>query len=62
MSRPQKMHKPIKANFNNVLAAIGAGIGKGKQAAIKAGESTVRESYPVHGKGAADSPQKPKSR
>jgi hypothetical protein len=28
--------KPIKGSFNNILAAIGAGTGKGKRAAEKA--------------------------
>jgi hypothetical protein len=33
MSRPQKMHKPIKGKFNNILAAVAMGSGKGKTAA-----------------------------
>lgn len=33
MSRPQKLHKPIKASFNNILSAVGMGSGKGKRAA-----------------------------
>jgi hypothetical protein len=33
MSRPQKVHPPIKGNFNNILAAVAMGIGKGKAAA-----------------------------
>ena len=36
MSRPQKMHKPIKGKFNDILAAIGEGTGQGKRAAGKA--------------------------
>jgi hypothetical protein len=35
MSRPQKMHKPIKGDFNTVLAAVAMGSGKGKRAATK---------------------------
>jgi hypothetical protein len=30
MSRPQKIHKPIKARFNQILAAVATGQGKGK--------------------------------
>jgi hypothetical protein len=33
MSRPQKVHPPIKGNFNNILAAVAMGSGKGKMAA-----------------------------
>ena len=35
MSRPRKLHKPLKADFNKVLTAIGLGSGKGKTAATK---------------------------
>jgi hypothetical protein len=35
MSRPQKMHKPLKGDFNSILAAVGMGTGKGKQTALK---------------------------
>ncbi len=31
MSRPQKIHKPIKGAFNNILASIAAGTKTGKQ-------------------------------
>jgi hypothetical protein len=31
------MHKPLKGDFNNILAAVAAGTGKGKRAAKKAG-------------------------
>ena len=52
MSRPQKMHKPIKGGFNNILAAVALGTGKGKQTAnelqsrreiIKASEPTPKK-------------------
>lgn len=33
MSRPQKMHQPIKGDFGSILAAIAMGSGKGKKAA-----------------------------
>ena len=29
------MHKPIKCEFNNILAAVAMGGGKGKQAAVE---------------------------
>jgi hypothetical protein len=35
MSRPQKIHKPIRGLFNNILAAIGEGTGKSKHIAQK---------------------------
>lgn len=33
MSRPRKMHKPIKGSLNGILAAIGMGSGAGKKSA-----------------------------
>jgi len=33
MSKPQKMHQPIKGDFGSILAAIALGSGKGKKAA-----------------------------
>ena len=33
MSRPQKMHQPIKGDFSSILAAIAMGSGKGKKTA-----------------------------
>jgi len=33
MSRPQKMHQPLKGDFSSILAAIAMGSGKGKKAA-----------------------------
>ena len=46
MSRPQKIHKPINGAFNNILAAVAQGTGKGraaakKLAAAKAAQTTV---------------------
>jgi len=35
MSRPQKIHKPIKAPFNSILAAVGMGSGAGKRTATR---------------------------
>lgn len=31
MSRPQKIHKPLKGAFNNILAAVALGDGKNKR-------------------------------
>jgi len=36
MSRPQKMHTPIKGTFNSILASVAAGTGKAKRMAKKA--------------------------
>lgn len=33
MSRPQKIHKPLKANFSDVLWTISLGEGNGKKTA-----------------------------
>ena len=35
MSRPQKMHKPLKGGFNNILAAIATGSGVSKSTSRK---------------------------
>jgi hypothetical protein len=43
MSRPQKMHKPIKGDFNTVLAAVAMGSGKGKRAAAKLAKKKAAE-------------------
>jgi hypothetical protein len=48
MSRPQKIHPPLKGDFSNILAAIGAGTGKGKRAAKKA--AAARSNAPVNKK------------
>jgi len=36
MSRPQKMHKPLKGDFNAILGAVALGKGTAKRAALKA--------------------------
>jgi hypothetical protein len=46
MSRPQKMHKPIKGKFNNILASVAAGAGKGKQAAEKLARYPIKAKEP----------------
>jgi hypothetical protein len=46
MSRPQKVHKPIKGAFNNILASIGVGTGKAKQAATKAQHKPAKSHEP----------------
>lgn len=35
MSRPPKMHKPLKGDFNTILGAVALGKGKAKRAALK---------------------------
>ena len=42
MSRPPKIHKPIKGGFNNILASIAHGTGKAKQAANKRTTQTAK--------------------
>ena len=44
MSRPQKMHKPLGAAFEDVLATIGMGFGKGKSTPKK---SKKKRKHPV---------------
>ncbi len=50
MSRPQKMHKPIKGAFNNILASVAAGTGKGKQAADKLAKHPTKSTEPPQSK------------
>lgn len=35
MSRPQKIHKPLKGGFEEILIAVAKGSGAGKRAANK---------------------------
>jgi len=47
MSRPQKMHKPIKASFTDIINAVADGKGKGalkklSDRAIQAEQATPR--------------------
>jgi hypothetical protein len=35
MSRPQKIHKPIKLDFNSLLGAVARGKGRAKRVAPK---------------------------
>ena len=44
MSRPQKIHNPIKGAFNNILAAIAQGTGQAKAAANKAAAEAAQKS------------------
>jgi hypothetical protein len=44
MSRPQKIHKPIKGAFNSILASVATGTGKGKQAAEKLARQPIQAS------------------
>ena len=47
MSRPQKIHKPIKGAFNNILAAVALGGGKGKKAATKLEQEKKSKVHPA---------------
>ena len=40
MSRPQKLHKPLKGGFNEILGAVAIGKGKAKRAANRAAKNT----------------------
>ncbi|MGA2540965.1 MAG: hypothetical protein ABSG78_05320 [Verrucomicrobiota bacterium] len=42
MSRPRKMHKPLKGGFNEILAAVAMGSGAGKRAALKLQRNPVK--------------------
>jgi hypothetical protein len=35
MSRPQKIHKPLKGGFDQILGAVALGKGRAKRAALK---------------------------
>jgi hypothetical protein len=50
MSRPQKIHKPIKGAFNNILASIAMGSGKGKNAAQRLQDTPIKASQPTRKK------------
>jgi hypothetical protein len=54
MSRPQKMHKPLKGDFNEILAAVALGKGSAKRAASKARREQTERLKPTkpgaHGK------------
>jgi hypothetical protein len=47
MSRPQKFHKPIKGDFNNILAAVALGTGAGKRTASKLERAKRSEKPPA---------------
>jgi hypothetical protein len=53
MSRPQKIHPPLKGDFNSILAAVAMGTGKGKRAAKELQERRNAE------KKSAPTPKKP---
>jgi len=40
------MHKPIKADFANILSAVAMGSGKGKQTAKELAKITIKASTP----------------
>jgi hypothetical protein len=47
MSRPQKLHKPLKGDFNEILAAVALGKGNAKRAALKARREQAEASKPT---------------
>jgi hypothetical protein len=51
MSRPQKKHKPLKGEFNDILGAVAMGSGKAKRAAKHAQKqhATAKPSEPHKG-------------
>jgi hypothetical protein len=42
MSRPRKLHKPLKGGFNDILSAVAMGSGKGKRAAKQLQRTPVK--------------------
>jgi hypothetical protein len=42
MSRPQKIHKPLKGGFNTILGAVAMGSGVGKRTAKKLADPKTR--------------------
>ena len=63
MSRPRKIHKPLKGSFNEVLAAVGMGSGPGKRAAkeLQAAPGKLPQPEPVElqARNAGTPPKKP---
>jgi len=43
MSRQQKLHKPIKGDFNSILATVAMGEGKSKRMGHKAAKARAVE-------------------
>jgi hypothetical protein len=46
MSRPQKIHKPIKGGFNNILASVALGNAAGKKTAEKLARHPIKAKEP----------------
>jgi hypothetical protein len=46
MSRPQKKHKPLKGGFNEILAAVAMGSGRGKRVAHELQRKPPKQSQP----------------
>jgi hypothetical protein len=57
MSRPQKMHKPLKGNFTDIINAIADG--KGVKHPLRARNAPVKPSVPLK---TAPKPPTPKKR
>jgi hypothetical protein len=45
MSRPKKMHPPLKGDFGSILKAVAAGTGKVKGPVVK--PSVARDAKPI---------------
>jgi hypothetical protein len=58
MSRPQKMHKPLKGGFNEILAAVAMGRNSGKKAA-KELQATPAKPAALEARDAGPAPKKP---
>lgn len=43
MSRPQKIHKPIKGDFNSILGAVAMGSGMGRRTAVRLARSKPQQ-------------------
>jgi hypothetical protein len=51
MSRPQKIHKPVKATFSQVLSAVAASKPKSKHGVvILANDNTAKRKQPIKAK------------
>lgn len=46
MSRPQKVHKPLKADFTTILVAVAEGTGAGKRTARKLAAKAQNKAKP----------------
>jgi len=59
MSRPQKIHPPLKADFNKALAAVAMGSGRGKRAALSLQRNPQKPPTELEARSAAPTPTPP---